>query len=65
MSNKYSLNRADFIKIAKTTLIYVIGAGLVFLAGQLQLLDFGQYQGFATVAVLAISYIGKEFLQGK
>jgi hypothetical protein len=65
MSKKYSLNKEDLLKIAETTLWYLIGAGFVFLASQLQLVDFGEFDGFATIIVLFLTYTGKKFLAGK
>lgn len=65
MSKKYSLNKQDLLKIATTVIIYLVGAGLVFLAEQLKLVDFGKFDSFATIGILALSYIGKLFVQGK
>jgi len=65
MSEKYTFNKEDGLKIAKGAGIAVGGALLVYLAEILPNVDFGQYTLILAPVLSILINAGLKFFQGK
>jgi len=65
MSEKYTLNKEDGLKIAKGAGIAVGGAVLVYLAEVLPKVDFGEYTPIVVAILSILINAGIKFFKGK
>lgn len=64
-SIKYSLNKADLLKIGKGALIAVGGALLTYLSSVITQVDFGQYTALIVAVASILINAGLKFFQGQ
>ena len=64
-NKKYSFNEVDLKQIGIKFLMIAIAAVLPEVIEQMKLIDFGQYQNYATGAIFLLQYAGQRFISGK
>lgn len=64
-SKKWQLNWEDAKQIGIKFLMLIVAAVLPELIKELDLIDFGPYQGAATVTIFMLSYAGQRLGKGK
>lgn len=64
-SKKWKLNKEDMKQVAIKLVMFIISIGLPELIKELNLIDFGQYQGLASSVIFALQYGSQRLLKGK
>lgn len=65
MSERFTLNNTDWKKIGVGALMAMIGGALTYLLQYLGGVDFGQYQGLATVVLSILANTVRKWVEGK
>lgn len=65
MSERFSLNKEDILKISTGAGIALAGALLTYLAELIPNVDFGQYSELVAAILMILINAGRKFLAGK